>query len=217
MLTVSQILNKREPPGRSDVYTAREWEALHRFAQYAINFLAKPDPNLGRTGSVCPFVPDSFAEGLFRLTSTLATEAAQVEAGMEMMKNVFLEMEPVTDGILKAIVVVFPDVSSEIAGGVIGDLQKRLKTAFVRAGLMIGEFYPGCPEPGLHNKDFRPLHAPVSALAIRHMTKADAPFMLGNPAYLTAYLKYFGEEGSRQIQSLIGNSGEGACPFHSGV
>lgn len=75
---------------------------------------------------------------------------------------------------------------------------------------MIGEFYPTCPEPGLHNPAFRPLDTPVPALAIRYITKFDAPFMLGDPAYEAGYVERFGDEGVRRLTRLKARSA--GCP-----
>jgi hypothetical protein len=89
-------------------------------------------------------------------------------------------------------------------------LQKRLKATYVRAGMMIGQFHPSCPGEGLHNKNFRPFQAPVACLAVRHITKYDAPFM-DKDEYLDGYLKLFGLEGMRRIETLLARQ-QKRCP-----
>jgi hypothetical protein len=219
LTTPSEVLNAEYADKSTyiNTYSEREWSALKRFATYAVNFLAKPNDGLGRPGNVCPFVSASLSKGLLWLTSTLANEAFEVESAMEVMRDVFANMEPISgaDAILKSIVVVFPNVSAEAAGGMIGGLQKRLKPAYVKSGFMIGEFYPGCAEPGLHNKNFRPLHSPVAALAIRHITKYDAPFMIEDVAFMAAYLERFGEDGLRQLQGAAKPGSNEHCPMHN--
>ncbi|MFX7961117.1 DUF6875 domain-containing protein, partial [Acinetobacter baumannii] len=80
-------------------------------------------------------------------------------------------------------------------------LQREAKLRFVQQGRMIGQFYPGCAEPGLHSPSFRPLDAPVPFIAIRHMAIQDAPFMLGDHRYRQSYLEHFGEEGARRLMA----------------
>jgi len=70
-------------------------------------------------------------------------------------------------------------------------LQRRLKDAFVREGLMVGQFHPHCEQRGLWNEDFRPLKAPIPLLAIRRMVSSDLPFLLGSASHLSAYLDRF--------------------------
>ncbi|AMY00671.1 hypothetical protein A4R29_15070 [Mesorhizobium ciceri biovar biserrulae] len=212
MLTVNAILAAGDRSALR-AYALTERTALIRFAGYAANFLSMPHAELGRAGNVCPYVPDAVENDLFRLTATLETEAERVEAAMDKMRDVFAEMEPV-DGrnmMLKTIVVVFPDVPAQDSKEKIGALQKRLKPSYIKEGFMIGEFFPNCPEPGLHNPHFRPLDTPVPALAVRYITKFDAPFMLGDPSYEAGYLERFGDEGRRRLERV--KASRATCPF----
>lgn len=79
-------------------------------------------------------------------------------------------------------------------------IQRRLKLSFVKRRLMIGQFFPSCPEPGLWNTEFRPLQSPVISLAIRDIAIADAPFMLGHQAYIDAFVRTFGLAGAERIE-----------------
>ena len=190
-------------------YDAQQKPALKAMATYVTDFLPRPHADLGRDGNVCPFVPVALTKGFVKIASTLAS-ARSVEAEMAAMLEVFREMPPAKpaeemtgDWVYKAIIIAFPAVPLGQAGEIIGGLQKRLKPDFIRAGFMIGEFFPGCPEPGLHNEEFRPLQTPVPALAIRHITKYDAPFMLGSDEYLEGYFDIFGSEGRRRVKQLM--------------
>ncbi len=129
---------------------------------------------------------------------------------MSRIREVFADMAPssrppaeiTTEHHYKTITVLFPAVRPEDAPDVIDGLHRELKPDYVRDGFMIGEFHPVCPSPGLHNRDFRPLQAPVPMLVIRHITKWDAPFMTGSNAYIAAYLAHFGDEGRRRMAAL---------------
>lgn len=114
-------------------------------------------------------------------------------------------MEPRTgkDAGLRTIVILFPWVTEAAAPITVDALQVRLKSQFVREGLMIGQFHAASVEPGLHNPAFRPLRAPVPSLAIRVMVESDLPFLLSRPEHLAAYLARFGESGLRRTRAAI--------------
>jgi len=206
-------------------YSPKEQDSVLRVARHVTDFLAQPHPNLGRQGNVCPYLPDSLEKQLCRLTVTGASDIYKIKEAMLSIRDVFIEMNPSSakvnlavpgDFLLKAIIVAFPEVPIEKTSYIISTVQKELKPQYVHAGLMIGEFYPGCPEPGLHNPDFRPLQMPIPALAIRHITKFDAPFMLGKAEYVKGYLDIFGEDGRRRIDHLQHKLTANRCPVQGG-
>jgi hypothetical protein len=202
-------------------YSEQAQTALKQIAEYVYGFLAQPHPNLGRDGSVCPFVPTALERGLFRATVVSTSDPESVEAAMRDIIPVFRMMTPLSpqggiaegDQIYKTIIAIFPDVGSDAAPQVIDQLQRQLKSAYIRAGMMVGQFHPQCPEPGLHNPAFRPLQAPLPCLAIRHITKYDAPFM-DTDEYLDGYLHMFGLDGMRRIEAMRGKAAAKGCPVH---
>ncbi|MBB2688817.1 UNVERIFIED_ORG: hypothetical protein GGD48_006682 [Rhizobium etli] len=209
LMTVGEILEKNIDAGYN-AYDEYANAALQKFARYASEFLSNPHPHLGRDGSVCPFVPEALTKGLLRVAASQAAAVDEIENDLARMLAVFSQMKPVKsfndrtgDWIYKAIIIALPGIQDEGEIIRIGQLQKRLKPDFIQEGFMIGEFYPGCPEPGLHNRMFRPLDTTVPALAIRHITKYDAPFMLDSDKCLEAYFSIFGNEGRRRIRQLL--------------
>jgi hypothetical protein len=74
------------------------------------------------------------------------------------------------------------------------ELQRQLKDEFVPQGLMIGQFHPQCPQPGLWNPQFRPLQSPIPLLALRRMVASDLPFLVGSCAHASSYLTNFARE-----------------------
>src|SRR5262245_40020624 len=48
-------------------YLARHREAARAVLAWAENYLSRPDPTLGRTGAVCPYVPAALRHGHFYL------------------------------------------------------------------------------------------------------------------------------------------------------
>jgi hypothetical protein len=221
LMRVSEIA-AQAPQAGFDHYNDRQKAALRKMADYAYSFLSNPHPDLGREGSVCPFVPTAIRKGLLRATATSAASVETAEAAMTAILSVFAAMKPVSppfgtlvqgDESFKAILIVFPEVSESAAPQVVDELQRRLKPAYVKSGLMIGQFHPTCPDTGLHNPHFRPLQAPVPSLAIRHVTKFDAPFM-DRDEYIDAYLRLFGLEGFRRIHLLEKTRSGNTCPSH---
>lgn len=73
------------------------------------------------------------------------------------------------------------------------DIHHDLKTEFMRNGLMLGQFYKGCPQAGIYDSRFRPLGTvPWPCFAIRYMAAHDHLFFdHANTAHATAYGTYF--------------------------
>lgn len=187
-------------------------KAICEISDYASSFLASPNPDLGREGDVCPFVGIAIEKRTLFVCSTDVQTIDDAENAVAEMATTFLSVLPESpvpgecankDQIFKSIVMAFPFVSPQNASLVIDGLQESLKSRFILNGLMIGQFHPTCPEPGLHNEDFRPLQAPIPCLAIRHITKFDAPFMTGSIEHMNAYLKIFGDEGRARLEKCI--------------
>lgn len=166
------------------------------------NFLARPHPDVGRPGPVCPFTPTALALDTIWLTEIDEpnTDRHTIVEAISRYREVFLEIEPRTGpmAINKTILVVFPHLGGG-AGKLLDEAQSELKASFVDVGLMLGEFHAENESPGLRNPDFRPLRSPVPMLAIRHMVESDLPFLrrtIDEPnvraSYLRSYLRRLG-------------------------
>ncbi|AHD19712.1 hypothetical protein Y013_02825 [Rhodococcus pyridinivorans SB3094] len=99
-----------------------------------------------------------------------------------------LSREDDRDRSLKTLVTVLPDLTGF---EVIDVVHTEFKSRFVEHGFMLGQFYPGCTQPGLWNHDFHPLDAPLPMLVARHMMTTDFPFLVGRQEWLCAYFKKF--------------------------
>lgn len=202
-------------PGEVISCHARYWQydeasraGLMSIAHFVTDTLAKPHPDLGRSGAVCPFVPLSLSyHRLLLSASTLdVDDPDRIIDEMVMIGSLFDEMNGKVARNKEArisIIHIFPKVPFETGFASIDTVQRALKQDFVDQGLMIGEFYPGCEARGLHNPYFRPFDAPVPALAVREMTLSDAPFLMSRESYRQAYLAQFGDAGRRQMAGLI--------------
>jgi hypothetical protein len=168
--------------------------AVHACAvqQWVTDYLCRPHQDLGRDGPVCPLTRPSLEKGLFWACyyEQSDMDAEDVRQAVEDVLKLFGDLSPVAgpDAVLAAVLIVFPNLRDYDA---IDEAQRQLKSSFVSQGLMLGQFYPGCAEPGLWNRDFRPLSAPMPMLAIRHMVSNDFPFLDNRVEWIEAYLRRF--------------------------
>jgi hypothetical protein len=190
-------------PDRSNGYRRHAEKVL----EWAHAYLCRPHPALGREGPVCPYTEPSLERALFWLTFYSGREPASddVAAVVTKYREWFLELEPAdgADAQYKAILVLFPDLAPARAPRVIDAVQRASKPELVADGLMIGQFHPGCDEPALWNRDFRPLRSPVPLLAIRHMVRTDAPFLTRDAGSLSAYLERFGDVVPTRLEPAV--------------
>jgi hypothetical protein len=180
------------------------------------SFLARPHKDLGRPGPVCPFVPGAITQDTIWLANVPEGRGDR-QAIIDIIgryRDLFLELEPKTgdSAMMKAMVIVFPNVPSDDAG-VIDEVQFELKSQFVEAGMMIGEFHERNDGGGLRNPDFRPLRSPIPSLAIRFMVETDLPFMnrpLYSPSvragFIRSYIRRLGTTISRHSFDVALNS-----------
>ncbi|KAB8332533.1 DUF1415 family protein [Scytonema tolypothrichoides VB-61278] len=197
------------------LYTPIEVNQLQQDLPYLINimqwvqsFLAKPHPDLGRSGPVCPFVPYAIKSNTIRFAVIHAKnmEPQQLEEMVLCYRDTFLELEPRDreSAINKTILLIFPELDREETSKLIDGIQQKLKPLFVELGLMIGEFHKHNECPGLHNENFRPLRSPIPMLAIRFMVESDLPFLINADdidsriKFLEAYIQRFENEAREQ-------------------
>ncbi len=175
-----------------------------RIRKWVSDYLVAPHPDLGRDGPVCPFSAASvnkeiFWVGCVNRPDLTADEIEEVAAGVI---PVFHSLQP-ADGpgaALKSILVLFPGVTDY---SIIDEAQRRLKEKSIPTGLMIGQFYPGCEEPGIRNPGFRPLQAPIPLLAIRHMVSSDFPFLAPKTQWVEEYLRKFAPSVPPSVRTAI--------------
>ena len=181
-------------------------EVLRTIVDWCEKFLGRPSHLVGRTGNVCPFVPEAMMRGALKfavvpLKGRGPSAIAEIERVVPLFRQRFLAEEKAQKkiNIFGSWVMLFPDVATDDAVDVIDAPQRRMKPDFVKEGLMLGEFHPTSHSPGIRNPSFRPLRSPIPLLVIRHMVESDIEF-LGrsfDPAplrvqSLRAYLKYLG-------------------------
>lgn len=155
------------------------------------NYLSKPHSKLGRSGPVCPFTPPAVKLGQVWVAVAPAS-ATTVESLVDLSweGKEFFQQAPENESeskYYKATLILFPHLNTAQGHAVIESTQQQLKPIFVAEGLMFGQFYQGCPEPGLLNPDFRPLFSPIPLLAIRYMVPQDIAFLKHDPELMEHY------------------------------
>ncbi|MEV0252008.1 DUF6875 domain-containing protein [Nocardia sp. NPDC050712] len=159
---------------------------------WAEDHLTGHTPALGRDGPVCPYVGPAIRRDLMWIGQVQGArpKPAFVRRVLADALELFPELPPTEGGaaVLRTLITVLPDLTDYT---LIDELHAELKTGFVEHGAMLGQFYPGCDQPGLWNKDFHPLDSPIPMLVVRTMMTTDFPFLLARPEWMTAYVKKF--------------------------
>ncbi|UGT45267.1 hypothetical protein LTV02_18590 [Nocardia yamanashiensis] len=184
------------PAARSTVAEFRSW---------ADSFLTQPHDDLGRDGPVCPYVRPSIRRDLLWLAQVPAAAPRRVwvRAIIEDALELYPEL-PTGNGsstsVLRGLVTVFPNLTDY---SLIDEMHNEFKSKFVERGTMFGQFYPGCDQPGLWNKDFRPLDAPMPMLVVRSMMTTDFPFLVDRREWMDAYVRKFAPMLPAHVRSVM--------------
>jgi hypothetical protein len=159
---------------------------------YVLEYICKPNCGLGRKGPVCPFMPaavknETFWLGKVTIESFNGVNLEQgelnslyslVRAVKEWLKErqAAQEMQGLT--IFYSALLYFDNQEApSITENELIELQRTLKSEFVRDGMMIGEFTPHNEEPGLYSESFRPFRSEIPFIGIRFLHQKDLVFM----------------------------------------
>jgi hypothetical protein len=192
------LLEDLEDVGRTSQLAESDLDALQAVADWIKTFVVKPHKDLGRAGTVCPFVPGS----LERKTLWLALEQIadrdlpEVVELMNGYKRLLLDTRP-TDGddvIYNVIVVVFNDLAVDRAQGLFDDVLDHLAVpSYVEDGILFGPYYEGNEGTAIYNASFRPFQSPVPFLFVRHGVIGDWKFFLDDEEWLSLWARRYGE------------------------
>ncbi|GHF86489.1 hypothetical protein GCM10018790_74980 [Kitasatospora xanthocidica] len=178
-------------------------EVLH----WARRFLTSAHPDLGRSGPVCPYTQPSLRRGLFHIAvaerdggdGDLPALVGELRSRYDAL---LAELAEESDRELLTVLLVLPGLDRADSTA-LDEAQRKAKDEFVEQGLMIGQFHPVCEEPGLWNRSFRPLRAPVPLLAVRKLLVFDLPFLTGDETHLNHYLARFAPEVPARIRDQL--------------
>ncbi|OJF84685.1 hypothetical protein NS14008_25760 [Nocardia seriolae] len=175
------------------------------FRSWADSFRTRPSDELGRDGAVCPYVKPSLRRDLMWLAQVPAAEPRPmwVRAIIADALEVYPQLPTGnggSDSVLRALITVFPNLHDYT---LIDEVHSEFKSKFVERGIMLGQFYPGCDQPGLWNKDFRPLDAPLPMLVVRPMMTTDFAFLVDRPEWADAYVRKFAPSLPAHVRSVM--------------
>jgi hypothetical protein len=178
---------------------------LQDVARWMEDFLNRPHPMLGRSGEVCPWTKRTIELGKLLLAPIASRDAAEVDDIVLSLLERFWSLEPTrgADAAFRSIVAVFHRLEPETAAPFVVATHQRLKPSFLDRGLMLGEFYPTNPKPGLRNPNFRPLRSPVPLLVIRQMVEPDVEFLLDRDEFIAAYLRTHRGRGRDRLLRVL--------------
>ncbi|MBI5950737.1 MAG: hypothetical protein HY865_03690 [Chloroflexi bacterium] len=164
--------------------------------EWTKDYISQPHPDLGRSGSICPFVPPSLAKDTFYLALQYEIDGSCADTLKQVIlqySDVFLDYPPTDEKnyIYKAIVVAFPNIPDE-QSTVLDVVHREVKDAFVRKGMMIGQFHRNCPEPAARNPFFKISTSPIPLVAMRYMSIHDILFLNECGEWFSEYQKRFG-------------------------
>ncbi|HWC73532.1 MAG TPA: hypothetical protein VG454_06310 [Gemmatimonadales bacterium] len=198
------LLEDLEDLSRTSKLSKSDLDALQTVADWIKSFIAKPHKDLGRAGTVCPFVPDS----LERKTLWLAPEhigGRSVPDVVDLVsgyQRLFLDAQPTggDDAIYKSIFVVFTDLSADRAKEFFAAILQDLAVpSYVDDGFAMGGFYQGNEATAIYNSSFRPFTSPIPSLLIRQTVVSDWKFFLDNDAWLKLWVQRYGESGAQAL------------------
>lgn len=157
---------------------------------------------------VCPFVQESINRGDYWIEESGLTnnDRPQIEDLLRQRALEFIAQAPVYDPrikvqpagpqyVYKTYMTIFPNVVHPKGQlQLFEDIHKTVKPELAEMGLMLGQFYYGCPQDAIYDNTWKNvvLSLPYPAFAIRYMVVHDQKFN-GTPPARTAvaYLKYF--------------------------
>jgi hypothetical protein len=191
--------------------------ALMAVSKWIDDYVVRPHAELGRPGTVCPYVPGS----LERRTLWFAPEHAADLDGpavvqlMDDYRRLFLEHAPLDsdDAVYKTILVVFTDLPADRAGALFDQVLTQLAAdAYEEHGVIFGPYFDGNEAPAVYNHDFRPFEAPVPFIFVRHTVVDDWKFFIDDDTLLDRWARRFGSAGtiaiSKQLRRLPWRSAE---------
>jgi hypothetical protein len=195
------LLEDLQDVGRTSELAAGDLEALQAIADWIESFVVKPHKDLGRAGTVCPFVPGSLERKTLWLAPERIADRAVPEV-VELMsgyKRLLLDTRPADgdDAVYNVIVVVFTDLPAERAQGLFdGVLEQLAVPSYVEDGILFGPYYEGHEGTAVYNSSFRPFQSPVPFLFVRHGVTGDWKFFLDDDEWLDLWAHRYGESGA---------------------
>jgi hypothetical protein len=194
-----QLLELRKPRASASAgaQTAERQALVDAVMQWALDYLARPHPKLGRPGAICPFVRQSIESERFHVKICEGLD----RGGVRRLRRVvlqeargFVERWPHkgSESDLTSLLLVFPQLPHARLDN-LDRIHDELKTHLVtKHDLMCSPFHERSRKPSISNPEFPVFRAPLPLLAIRRMDVRDIVFLDHNARAFQHYRARFG-------------------------
>jgi hypothetical protein len=198
------LLQDLEDVSRTGELAESDLKALQAVANWITTFVVKPHKDLGRSGTVCPFVPGSLERNVLWLAPERIADAGEpdVVGLVSSYKRLFLETQPIggDDAEYKVIVVVFTNLPPDRAQSAFDDVLQHLAVpSYADDGILFGPYYEGHEGTAIYNSKFRPFQSPVPFLFVRSGVISDWKFFLDDEEWLNLWARRYGQSA---VQAL---------------
>jgi len=208
MTTNLFILQDLEAVSRRGELAESDREALQAVADWITTFVVRPHKDLGRAGTVCPFVPGSLERNVLWLAPERIADPGEPDV-VELVsgyKRLFREIQPIggEDADYKVIVVVFTNLPADRAQGVFDNVLQHLAVpSYADDGILFGPYYEGNEGTAIYNSKFRPFQSPVPFLFVRNGVISDWKFFLDNDEWLELWARRYGESAVQALAAEL--------------
>ena len=208
MTTNLFLLQDLEAVSRRGELAESEREALQAVADWITTFVVRPHKDLGRAGTVCPFVPGSLERNVLWLAPERIADPGEPDV-VELVsgyKRLFREIQPIggEDADYKVIVVVFINLPADRAQGVFDNVLQHLAVpSYADDGILFGPYYEGNEGTAIYNSKFRPFQSPVPFLFVRNGVISDWKFFLDNDEWLELWARRYGESAVQALAAEL--------------
>jgi hypothetical protein len=202
------LLEDLEDVSRTGKLAESDRAGLQAVADWITTFVVKPHKDLGRAGTVCPFVPGSLERNVLWLAPEQIADPGEPDV-VELVsgyKRLFLDTQPTRgdDADYKVIVVVFTNLPADRAQGVFGDVLQHLAVpSYAEDGILFGPYYEGNEGTAIYNPTFRPFQSPVPFVFVRHGVISDWKFFLDNDEWLRLWARRYGESAVQALAAEL--------------
>ena len=208
MTTNLFLLQDLEAVSRRGELAESDREALQAVADWITTFVVRPHKDLGRAGTVCPFVPGSLERNVLWLAPERIADPGEPDV-VELIsgyKRLFREIQPIggEDADYKVIVVVFTNLPADRAQGVFDNVLQHLAVpSYADDGILFGPYYEGNEGTAIYNSKFRPFQSPVPFLFVRNGVISDWKFFLDNDEWLELWARRYGESAVQALAAEL--------------
>jgi hypothetical protein len=197
-------LDDLQDVSRAGQLADRDRVQLQAISDWIRNFVIEPHKDLGRAGTVCPFVPGSLDRGVLWLAPERIADRSDQDI-VELVRRytrLFQETPPIggDDADYKVIVIAFTDLAADRAEGVFDKVLEHLAVqSYAEDGILYGPYYEGNETTAIYNPSFRPFQSPAPFMFVRNGVIGDWKFFVDNDVMLDVWARRYGESAVRTL------------------